>query len=127
MARLIDVNTVKTIITGGTDRAAEGMQLIYIECMQKIKQAVIEFVEKIPEVEVVPKKYHEDCLALANERFTAQMPKHGRLIETQEGTFCSECDKNPLEVGEYHVANYHAAYCPHCGAKMDGGEDDAQE
>lgn len=35
MARLIDVNTVKTIITEGTDRASGGIQLIYIECMQK--------------------------------------------------------------------------------------------
>lgn len=127
MARLIDANTLKSMVTEGTDRAPEGIQLIYMECVQKIKQAVVEFVEKIPDVEVVPKKYHEDCLALANERCTAQMPKHGRWIETQEGTFCSECDKNPLEVGEYHVANYHAAYCPHCGAKMDGGEDDAKE
>lgn len=45
---------------------------------------------------------------------------HGRWIETPEGTMCSECDTNPVEVGDYHVANYRADYCPNCGARMDG-------
>lgn len=45
---------------------------------------------------------------------------HGRWIETSEGTFCSECNKNPIPVEHYNVCNFTGAYCPNCGAKMDG-------
>ena len=45
---------------------------------------------------------------------------HGRWIETPEGTMRSKCDTNPVEVGDYHVANYRADHCPNCGARMDG-------
>lgn len=50
---------------------------------------------------------------------------HGRWIETSEGTFCSECNKNPIPVEHYNVCNFTGAYCPNCGAKMDGGVNDA--
>ena len=46
---------------------------------------------------------------------------HGRWIETEEGTICSECNEHPFEDGEYAIANYKANYCPNCGARMDGG------
>ena len=43
---------------------------------------------------------------------------HGRWIETEEGTICSECNKHPFEDGEYAIANYKSNYCPNCGADM---------
>ena len=46
---------------------------------------------------------------------------HGRWIETEEGTICSECNKHPFEDGEYAISNYKANYCPNCGARMDVG------
>lgn len=51
----------------------------------------------------------------------AEPVRHWYWIETNEGTFCSECDKTPIEVGPYHICNYSAPYCPNCGAKMDAG------
>ena len=95
--KLIDADVLKFMVTEGTDRAPEGIQLIYMECVQKIKQAVIECIEKIPDVEVVPKKYHDVCMELATQHDIAQ----GREELTD--------------------------YCPYCEAKMDGGKDDAQE
>lgn len=44
---------------------------------------------------------------------------HGRWIETEEGTYCSECNKSPVQVGNFQIANFIAPYCPNCGVKMD--------
>ena len=49
--------------------------------------------------------------------------RHGRWIEQQKYTFgimydCSICDNRILDNG--HSWNY----CPNCGARMDGGDDD---
>lgn len=44
------------------------------------------------------------------------MERHGRWSFDGE---CSEC-------GEFDVQDpFGSAYCPHCGAKMDGGDDNA--
>ena len=49
--------------------------------------------------------------------------KHGCWIKDSSGAeFCSECNQYPYDDGEYHIANWHSRYCPHCGAKMDDGE-----
>ena len=52
---------------------------------------------------------------------------HGRWIETSEGTFCSECNKNPIPVEHYNVCNFTGAYCPNCGAMMDGERRDGDD
>ena len=48
----------------------------------------------------------------------------GEWIETFEGTMCSNCHKFPYDDGEYHIANWHSDYCPHCGARMKGAGDE---
>ena len=52
--------------------------------------------------------------------------RHGRWIEKEKYTFgimydCSLCENRILDNG--HSWNY----CPHCGAKMDGGDNDAAD
>ena len=52
--------------------------------------------------------------------------RHGRWIEKGKYTFgimydCSLCENRILDNG--HSWNY----CPHCGAKMDGGDNDAAD
>ena len=52
--------------------------------------------------------------------------RHGRWIEKEKYTFgimydCSLCENRILDNG--HSWNY----CPHCGAKMDGGGGDAAD
>ena len=45
---------------------------------------------------------------------------HGHWIEDGDCQICSEC-------GEEHCWDeYRAAYCDSCGAKMDGGDNDAK-
>lgn len=61
----------------------------------------------------------------------SEIVRHGRWIEQEgyDGDVCWDCsvcgeswsliDGTPADNG--------MDFCPHCGAKMDGGEDDAQE
>ena len=55
----------------------------------------------------------------------AEPVRHGRWIND---TFCSECNRFPVDVS-FNVSNQKLAKyfsrCPHCGAKMDGGEENA--
>lgn len=45
----------------------------------------------------------------------AELIKHGKWTNNTNGTFtCSVCDKRASR----------GNYCPNCGAKMDGGEND---
>ena len=45
--------------------------------------------------------------------------KHGHWIEEDGYQICSECGE------EHHWIDYRASYCDVCGAKMDGGVNDA--
>lgn len=51
-------------------------------------------------------------------------PMHGEWIETSEGTMCDNCHKFPYDDGEYHIANWYSDFCPHCGARMKGADDE---
>lgn len=55
------------------------------------------------------------CIKKVNEQPTADVEevKHGEWL--LDGR-CSECLANPLTT--------HKSYCPHCGAKMDGGKEE---
>ena len=50
----------------------------------------------------------------------AEIVRHGYWIDTNEGTYCSECFNYPYDDGEYHILHWRSDYCPHCGAKMNG-------
>ena len=46
---------------------------------------------------------------------------HSRWIKTADGAECEKCGREAV----YQIVNDHWEYepfCPHCGAKMDGGE-----
>lgn len=47
-----------------------------------------------------------------------------KWIETSEGTICSNCRQYPYDDGEYHLANWHSEFCPHCGKRMLGEDDE---
>lgn len=60
----------------------------------------------------------------------SEVIKHGRWIEYPAAHYhkCSEC-KCIVPYAKAMLINGRRRYnyCPHCGAKMDGGKDDAQE
>ena len=53
----------------------------------------------------------------------AEPVRHGRWVND---IFCSECSRFPVDVS-CHISNQdltkYFSRCPHCGARMDGGED----
>ena len=64
-----------------------------------------------------------ECLDFV-PKVDAEPVRHGRWLPTNDDNKkrCSECDVIHL------IAQYphgHANYCPNCGAKMDGGKDNA--
>lgn len=97
-------------------------------------------VRNVPEEDVVPKDYHERCMELVTQRNIAQMrkrfeaekqlPKHGHWIEQEgyDGDVCFDCSVcgESWCLVEGTPADNDMRYCPHCGAKMDGGEDNAK-
>lgn len=54
---------------------------------------------------------------------TADRPQ-GEWIETVDGTMCGNCEAYPYDDGEYHIANWHSDFCPNCGARMKGADDE---
>ena len=46
--------------------------------------------------------------------------RHGRLINENFYTHCSACGK--MAIYDKYGQEVESDYCPHCGAKMDGGD-----
>ena len=46
--------------------------------------------------------------------------KHGRWINENFYTHCSDCGK--MAIYDKYGQEVESDYCPHCGAKMDGGD-----
>ena len=77
--------------------------------------------------------FTDDAIALreaAEMLEKSEVIKHGRWIEYPAAHYhkCSEC-KCIVPYAKAMLINGRRRYnyCPHCGAKMDGGKDDAQE
>ena len=63
-------------------------------------------------------------MTLEERQRTIDPVKHGRWIDMGDNSapICSECKSKALlnYESDYHKSDY----CPHCGAKMDEGEED---
>ena len=46
--------------------------------------------------------------------------RHGRWINENFYTHCSACGK--MAIYDKYGQEFESDYCPHCGAKMDGGD-----
>ena len=116
--RLIDADVLKSMVTEGTDRAPEGIQTLYIECVQKIVQAVVECIDKIPIVDVVPMDYHKNCLMLAK----SEKIRHGRWQHLGGDEWsCTVCGEIIHTEGSWEKPT--SKYCCECGTKMDAGQE----
>ena len=78
--------------------------------------------------QVKPNELIFDALKTAIESEINNIPSadrpQGEWIETADGTMCSNCHKFPYDDGEYHIANWGSDFCPHCGARMKGADDE---
>jgi uncharacterized paraquat-inducible protein A len=63
-------------------------------------------------------KYAKSVVATAPEADVAPVV-HARWIDRDGKTWCSRCDASNKQ--------YKPPYCPHCGARMDGGERKEQD
>lgn len=62
----------------------------------------------------------------AADRYKAQLPKEGEWILENYWWHCSVCGENPTRgMGYVQGKNELFKVCPNCGAKMDGGKDNA--
>ena len=75
--------------------------------------------------------YDADAITMSGVKILNQFPaadvapvRHGRW-EKQSGLYsCSECGMTcPYDVQADVIEYWACNYCPHCGAKMDGGAD----
>lgn len=106
MARLIDAEKLKDHLDATKD-VIMSTQNDVLSASAKgaaigVCQAILEVVDAQPTID-------------------AQTVRHGQWIND---TFCSECNRFPVDVS-FNVSNQKLAkyfsWCPHCGAKMDGG------
>lgn len=104
MAEYIDRDAVYTAFANaGTDVLERASEIEYIAGFSD--ELVIEILDNIPAADVAP-------------------IVHGRWDITEgiiENAVCSNCDR--------HFQSYYEAYhyCPNCGAKMDGGAENATD
>lgn len=116
--RLIDADVLKSMLTGWEIRATGGMQTLYIECVQKIIQAVVECIDKIPTADVVPMDYHKNCLMLAKSKEV----RHGRWQHLGGDEWsCTVCGEIIHTEGSWEKPT--RKYCCECGTKMDAGQE----
>lgn len=63
-----------------------------------------------------------DCVKVLDEMPAADVApvRHGRWINENFYTHCSDCGK--MAIYDKYGQEVESDYCPHCGAKMDGGD-----
>lgn len=63
-----------------------------------------------------------DCMNVLNEMPAADVApvRHGCWINENFYTHCSACGK--MAIYDKYGQEFESDYCPHCGAKMDGGD-----
>lgn len=96
-------------------------------CSQIAANAALDLINRQrAEIERLGKKIE----GLLRSYSTAEVTKikHGKWIEDDsDGCYCSACewyaDYDYDYVTNYGLGNDDFIYCPHCGAKMDGGEE----
>ena len=80
---------------------AEEIRTNYLDDYAKGFQAALLAVMSIPIADVAP-------------------VRHGRWINENFYTHCSACGK--MAIYDKYGQEFESDYCPHCGAKMDGGD-----
>ena len=81
-----------------------------------------EYIEREAAIASLPVAWKSAVNALRNMPAADVVPVvHGRWITYAGKDTCSRCHAPALEA-DAHLRFY---YCPNCGAKMDGGADDA--
>ena len=80
---------------------AEEISTNYLDDYAKGFQAALLAVMSIPIADVAP-------------------VRHGRWINENFYTHCSACGK--MAIYDKYGQEFESDYCPHCGAKMDGGD-----
>lgn len=84
----------------------------YKKCSFAMVKAVIAYIEDLPAVDVAPVRHGKwEWRVLRNELYPRPL--------------CSLCGDEPWRRSN-HVSDL-PRYCPHCGAKMYGGDDDATD
>lgn len=91
-------------------RRIEEMRVKENDYAPDVAQAIYDFVVDVDAADVAP-------------------VKHGRWLECDGDVFCSECESQLADrgVNDMAISRRENRFCYYCGAKMDGGDDDATD
>lgn len=89
----------------------------------------------IQTIDVVPMDYHERCMRSEIKKRIAVEKTNRQILENYVPVVHAEWIKHYIKIGNFDWKfkcsmcgkfnkQYSPPYCPHCGAKMDGGKDD---
>ena len=100
-AKYIDVKELSIILDVMRNPDSEFVTDDYIDGFSDGISAAIKELEAFPAADVAP-------------------VRHGRWINENFYTHCSDCGK--MAIYDKYGQEVESDYCPHCGAKMDGGD-----
>ena len=126
--RLIDADALCAILEAKADMAL----------VPEYKHAFLNvqaMVNAIPTIDVVPMDYHERCMQSEIKKRIAVEKTNRQILENYVPVVHAEWIKHYIKIGNFDWKykcsmcgkfnkQYSSPYCPHCGAKMDGGKDD---
>ena len=125
MPRTIDADAVTSILEEWEEQACDGTENDGSDGTTRV-------------LHPVPTTTREMIDLIADQpTIEAEPVKHGRWVDRYGGKYanplyeCSECKKKPLyrhkvdDLGNEYFIPELSDFCPHCGAKMDGGAENA--
>ena len=95
---------------------------------------VQEWLYEQPTIDVVPMDYHERCMQSEIKKRIAVEKTNRQILENYVPVVHAKWMKHYIKIGNFDWKykcsmcgkfnkQYSPPYCPHCGAKMDGGKD----
>ena len=126
--RPIDANDLCAILEAKADMVL----------LQEYKHAflnVIAMVNAIPTLDVIPMDAHKKCMEEEIKKRVLTEKTNRQILENYAPVVHAKWIKHYIKIGNFDWKykcskcgklnkQYSPPYCPHCGAKMDGGKDD---
>lgn len=126
--RLIDANALCAILEAKAD-------MVLVPEYKLAFLNVIAMVNAIPTIDVVPMDVHRKCMEAEIKKRVLTENTNRQILENYAPVVHAKWIKHYIKIGNFDWKykcsicgkfnkQYSPPYCPHCGAEMDGGNDD---